>query len=670
MAFNYESEFIFIGRGDESFLENYSYELSSDPQCEGGKIFMALEILNNQAEAEDVGEAIFATFKQKFYENLKGDPYERFEEALKEANKTIETLKEEKVSRFIGNMNVALGAIVDGGLFISTTGDAEVYMVRRRFVSIVSEGLSADAKGETFVNIANGSLEVGDSVIFSSTRLLRYITKAELGRIFAESAAHKIGMALGELQDFIATEILGRSSVIGISIKQQQLQQEEEEEGGESVFEVDQSNKLDAFLEKLPGRGIFARIKLSTKLPSLSGFFGKIASLLPHGLSIKKPEMPEMKIPGASFFKNMSKGRILVLGSIVLLVFVVGVFWLSASSNQKRIVLELQSKLNSSRDLMNEAITTGQFDKVKAADLLNTSEKTAVEVLNSKYMRADAVKMLDDIQKNRDLLDEVKRVDMPTVVADFSQKRSNVNALGLISLKDRLYGFEYNALYEIILDKLQDPFTISDLETIIVGTDFKEGDSLLFLTRTGKMIEYVAARFGLISTKDGIWKKGVDMKTYNDRLYILDPERNQIWRYTRRKDVFDVGEAYNQNADLSKAVSLAIDSSIYVLNSDGTVIQMYQGQKQDYPLRRMPLKPVKAASKIYTNAELTKVFILEPSEQRVVVFRKDLQNGGAAYQTQYVFKNTGMLRDMLVVDSRLYVMDDKKVYMVNLGGLL
>ena len=136
MAFNYESEFIFIGRGDESFLENYSYELSDDSEVSGGKIFMSLEILNNQAEAEDIGEAIFANFKQKFYENKKADPYERFEEALKETNRTIETLKEEKVSRFIGNLNIALGTIVDNGLLISTTGDAEVYLVRKRFVSI------------------------------------------------------------------------------------------------------------------------------------------------------------------------------------------------------------------------------------------------------------------------------------------------------------------------------------------------------------------------------------------------------------------------------------------------------------------------------------------------------------------------------------------------------
>ncbi|KKU79288.1 MAG: hypothetical protein UY05_C0034G0010, partial [Candidatus Peregrinibacteria bacterium GW2011_GWA2_47_7] len=217
MAFIYNSEFVFIGKGDESFLENYSYELDDDPEGKGGRIFMSLEIVNNLAEAEDIGEAIFANFKQAFYAHEGADAYERFEEALKQVNKTIETLKEEKVSRFIGNLNVAIGSIVDDTLYISVTGDAEVYLVRKKFVSVVSEGLSEEAEGETFVNIANGGLEVTDRVLFSSSRLLRYITKAEMGKIFSEEGIN-ISDALAELQDFVMAEILGRSAVIGVNV--------------------------------------------------------------------------------------------------------------------------------------------------------------------------------------------------------------------------------------------------------------------------------------------------------------------------------------------------------------------------------------------------------------------------------------------------------------------
>lgn len=646
MAFTYESEFIFIGRGDESFLENYSYELSEDISGRGGKIFMSLEILNNQAEAEDIGEAIFANFKQKFYESAGEDGFQRFEESLKEANKTIETLKEEKVSRFIGNLNIAIGAIVDDTLYISTTGDAEVYLIRKKFVSVISEGLAEESKKETFVNIANGTLEPFDRMVFSSTRLLRYITKGELGRIFSSPGTVSIGNELAQLQDFIMTEILGRGAIIGISVAAKtEFQGEEGEEG---VFEDDAAalGSRFAWLKRLSG--IF------------SGLREKVSGMMPEKFLPSKPKLkPKLE---------MSRERLLMIIVVLLVVLVGGVYWIRTQGSTRRAIAEQQAKLNHVRDLMNDAVTTGQFDKIKAAEFLSLGEKETLEVLNSRFLRGEAVKTLDEIQKQRDSLDEVKRV-APTLLADFSQKRPTVSALGLLALKDRLYGFEYNALYEMVLDKLQDPLTINDLETVILGTAYPDGNSLLFLTRTGKMFEYTQGRFPQVTTKDGIWKKGVDMKSYHDRVYILDPERNQIWRYIRRREGFDEGQQYNQNVDLSKAVSLAIDSNIYVLNADGFVTQLYQGQKQEYPLRRAPLSAIEAPTKIYTAPELGHLYILEPNKQRVVLFRKDPKNGGAQYQTQYVFEKTGVLRDFVVADNRLYVMDDKKVYFINLSGL-
>ena len=450
------------------------------------------------------------------------------------------------------------------------------------------------------------------------------------------------------------TEILGRSAVLGIAVKQPQMEEE-------SVFEAEESggSRLESLLDRIPGRGIF--------LSTIGRFFGKLAALLPKRLPIPAPAP---RFAPSGFFRKMTKERLLITVGVLAILLISGVFWLRSSSNQKKLIQEQQLKLNNAKELMSDAMTTGQFDKTKAAEYLATAEKSCVEVLNSRYLRGDAVKTLDDIQKQRDLLDDVRRIDSPTVVASLAEKRANASALGLLELKNRMFAFEYNALYEMVLDKLQDPITISDTESVILGTNYPDKESLLFLTRTGKMIEYADARFSLVTTKDGIWKKGVDMKSYNDRVYVLDPERNQVWKYIRRRDGFDAGEAYNQDADLAKAVALAIDSAIYVLNSDGFITQLYQGKKVDYPLRRLPLKPVKTPTKIYTSQEMNRLFILEPSEQRVVVYRKDPKNGGAQYQNQYVFKNTGILRDLIVSDTRLYVIDDKKVYVVNMGNML
>lgn len=403
-----------------------------------------------------------------------------------------------------------------------------------------------------------------------------------------------------------------------------------------------------------------------SSLPGLSALKERLAALLPEKL---KPAPKPSIFQKIQWPQHMTKEKILFTAIFLLVVLVGGTLWIRSRTNENRAIAEQKVKLNQVQDLLNDAATTGQFDKAKAAESMTEAERLTLEVLQSRYLRGEAVKILDDIQKQRDALDNVVRVKAPMLAADFSEKRPTVSTLGMLALKDRLFGFEYNALYEVVLDALQEPLTVSDVETVILGASFPEKNALLFLTRTGKMIEYADANFGLVTTKDGIWKKGVEMESYNDRVYILDPERNQIWRYIRRRDGFDIGEAYNQNADLKNAVSLAIDSSVYVLNADGTITQMYQGQKQDFPIRKAPLQAVTAPTKIFTTAELGYIYILEPSTQRVIVYRKDPKNGGAQYHTQYVFDKVGALRDLLVLDSRLYVADEKRAYVVNLSGL-
>ncbi|MBP9717878.1 hypothetical protein KBD59_01135 [Candidatus Gracilibacteria bacterium] len=683
-----ESEFVFIGRGDESFLENYSYELNNDPSGQAGKVFMALEIVNNQSEAEEIGELIFTTFRTHFYKHLDLDGYERFEESLKAVNAAIEDLKRQKATRFIGTLHMALATVVGENLYISVTGEAEVYLVRKRFVSAISEGLVEDPKFEGFLNIANGSLEEGDTVLLSSTRLMRYITKTELGKLLHVGGEGQIGNALQELHDYLKTEILGRAAATGLYIGEGVEVTEEmaakmgrssgvdamdpgmfDDQRGPSmvtrmrdvvgqVFSKMRSkaSKLPKVEEVMPSKETMGRVGgvVGNMFSSVGRVFGKVTDKLQHR---------------STFLGRFSRQRVLVVIVLLVVVLVGGVFWLQTSAGQREVIAAQQAKLNQAHDLISEATTFGQFDKAKASELLNAAEQQALAVLNSNYMRGEAVKVLDDINETRDSLDEIKRVKQPTVVADLTEKRQGAIALGLLALKEHIYSFEYNALYEIVLDKLQDPLTISSLQSVVMGTNYDEGDSLVFLTKTGKLIEFKDGRFLEVSTKDGIWKVGVDLKSYGERLYVLDSERNQIWRYTRKRDGFEAGEAYNQDADLKKAVSLAIDGSVYVLNNDATVIQLYQGKKQEYPLRKSPLVALKAPTKIYTALEMNYVFILEPSQKRVLLYRKDPRNGGAQYVSQYIFDNTGVLRDLIVKDNRLYVVDDTKVYYVNLSGL-
>jgi len=319
------------------------------------------------------------------------------------------------------------------------------------------------------------------------------------------------------------------------------------------------------------------------------------------------------------------------------------------------------------QEAISSAETTGQFNKDQAGEMLNKAEKDSVDVLNSGYHRSKANEMLQKIQEARDSLDGVVRPDV-RVLADLSQKRDNVSALGLLHLNGTLYAFEYNALYPIVLDDVQDPFTIDENETVIAGAVYDDKDSLLFYTTSGKVMEFKDNRVTFVDTSDGAFKKGVAIEAYSNKLYILDPEGNQVWRYTRRRDKFDTAESYNVNADIVTGVDLAIDGNIYVLGNDGYITKMFSGNREDFPIKHAPTDPLEYPTKIYTDADMGAIYVLEPKKQRVLVYYKDDRTGGATYSKQIVIDEASDLRDMYIDKdtNKLYLLDTTKVYEVSL----
>src|SRR3989338_7494495 len=206
MALKASYEFLFVGRDDNSFLDNYAYDLFQDHGDKSGQIFINLEVQNNPVDSEEIASAIYETMQKVFFEDVAQEPYNRFEVALKAVNGLLKEFKSKKSSEYIGNLNVIIAAIVGDDLFLSQSGDAEAYMIRKRYVTVISEGLSDDSnqEGDVFQSIASGKIEAGDFVLFASTRLLRYISKTDLAQAVNRKS---IVVTLDEIKDVISTEI-------------------------------------------------------------------------------------------------------------------------------------------------------------------------------------------------------------------------------------------------------------------------------------------------------------------------------------------------------------------------------------------------------------------------------------------------------------------------------
>lgn len=670
-------EFLFVGRDENSFLENYAYDLFQDhgekslPTGQaGGQIFINLEIQNNPVDAEEIAQAIFETMQKVFFEDVAKDPYGRFEIALKAVNGVLAQFKSQKTSGYIGNLNIIIAAVVGDDLLLTQCGDAEAYLIRKRYISIVSEGLNEDATGEdVFSTIANGKVEEGDTVLFSSTRLIRYISKNDL----AEAVHRKtIAEGLADVRDTISTEILGRVGLTGIVFSK--ASQEEVlavEDGGDRITK-----------SMLEGNEAGASARKESLTTGQAGLTGKFLNIFKRDNARKVRDGVARgvftRIGGwfggvrdGIMAKGFGKNKILAL--LVVVIVVLGVLVLYANSNraEKQELQRLNQILTGVQDKIAEAETKSAYDKDQSKTILDKAYLDAKSVLDSGYYREKATIYLLQIEDTRDKLDNVKRVENAKVLADLSTKRPDVNALGFAMEGDRVFVYEYNALYELVLDQIQDPLTIDKDETVIAATGFEDRKSVVFLTKTGKLIEFKDGTMSLMDSDDGAFRKGSALASWANKIYILDTAASQIWKYTFKgsSNKFSSAEAYIvDKTDIARAEDFAIDSNVYVLENSGDLLKFYGGSKAEFYINNPPFGNFKDPKAVYTNEKLDHVYILDAKGGRVLVYQKDSKTGNLIYIRQFLFEGMNDLRDLYVnPDSRkMYVLTKSKVLEVDL----
>jgi len=154
--------------------------------------------------------------------------------------------------------------------------------------------------------------------------------------------------------------------------------------------------------------------------------------------------------------------------------------------------------------------------------------------------------------------------------------------------------------------------------------------------------------------------------SFGGRLYILDADANQIWRYDARGDTYperpDRYFVTSPPRSLAEASGMAIDGKIYVLYQGGEVLQFLQGQHQpDFAVRGLPGDIGQAvALAVDPERDSGVVYVADRGNRRVVVLGPD-----GAFRAQFRADEAFDALEALAVDEaarRLYVVSGGQFY--------
>jgi DNA-binding beta-propeller fold protein YncE len=192
---------------------------------------------------------------------------------------------------------------------------------------------------------------------------------------------------------------------------------------------------------------------------------------------------------------------------------------------------------------------------------------------------------------------------------------------------------------------------------------------IAFMTKSGRILEYYDGQFQFVPTDDETWKTGVGLASYGRNLYILSPANNQIYKYSRARSKYSNASEYNQDADLTGAISMAVDGNVYVLKKGGEILKLFKGEKQDFQIQDMATD-LSTATQIFTTTDQKKMYVLDAENRRVVILEKDVKdvNGGARYKGQIYFDELPDVQGFYVdkTEKKLYLLTKKAVYQADL----
>jgi len=166
--------------------------------------------------------------------------------------------------------------------------------------------------------------------------------------------------------------------------------------------------------------------------------------------------------------------------------------------------------------------------------------------------------------------------------------------------------------------------------------------------------------------RDESWGQIADMKMFAGNIYLLDNEGGNIWKHQGNGESFGKKQVWlaadTDKSAIKFAKSMAIDGSIWLVGGEGVLLKISSGVKEDFNVSGWD-KPWGGNVLVYTDDLVTKLYVLDKDNGRVVVIKKT-----GEYEMQLVSESLNNMEGMVVseTDKKIYLVGQAKIWEISL----
>lgn len=558
-----------------------------------------------------LGREILGRLHEEYYGDVEGNAFERLGEAVR------------KVSLENEGLEVVAASLLGKVLYLAIYGQGKILLKRGGEMGVVLQG-----EGD-ILKTGSGILQTGDLVLLGSGHFFQVVGVGVMKAALESNS-------LEEAVETLAPIVLGHKNMADAAVILALVKQEEP-----SITSISpEENELETQIE--------------SKTKPI-GFFGKIVN------NIKLPQKRDVFIKRADLEK---KKKTLFIMAIVFL----GLLGMSLSFGyRKKMAGKKQEKIKNLVDLAEDKFNQGkQIYSDKPAE--------------GKAFIAEAKKIAEDgliLSKNSQELSLLKeQMDKFLASAGIDVYLSELPVFMDLSLiVDGGSGVSFSLLGRklVILDQ-------SKKKLYLLDTEKKSHEIIDYPTAEGMMVIsekniFVLDNKGIFEispqdksvslkiNKEAEWKEIVGFSTFGGNLYLLDKGSKTIWRYLASGDDFGTRNNWfiGSSPDLSSAVSMAIDGSIWVLEKD-KILKFTLGRQDSFSLSKMT-EAFANPTKIYTLPDDQNLYVLDQGRGKVYVIDK---NG--EFKASYVSEGIKQANDLVAIESlkKIFLLSGAKIYEIEI----
>ena len=356
---------------------------------------------------------------------------------------------------------------------------------------------------------------------------------------------------------------------------------------------------------------------------------------------------------------------------IIVIIVILGIIgYLSYSRNKEtqrvqQLINPIQTQVISAKEkVLSDPIVTREIisesvTKLEKIEQENQKSSALSLVVNQKQ---ELIEYLDSISGREELQD----LD---VFYDLRLAKSDYISSGIDMSDKKLVLFDKEMKEVLLLDydskkvSIRDFSNIENLKDVVIT-----GDNIFTLDDgIHKYDANLDAESELVEVRNlGDSNKNATLiESYDRFVYVINPEKRNIYRYSESDEGYSDPVGWMKSATglkYDELTSISVDGDVWLTTIDGQLKKFTSGREETLNIRGLDI-PFEKDIFAYTNEKLNNVYVLDPSNNRVVSLSK---NGD--FIKEYKSVSLGAASNLAVNEelNKIFVVSGSIIYQINL----